>query len=91
MKGGSRSHIENREEKPVEEDDGEANVHSSPPRDDEGRAIEGGDLTPVESYETHWQALINTKQLVDLDIVRSNPAHPWKLGKCGEEVRGQEV
>jgi hypothetical protein len=76
MKGGSRSHIENREEKPVEEDEGEANVCSNPPRDDEGRAIDGGDLTPVEGYETHSQALTNTEQLVDLDIVGSNPAHP---------------
>jgi hypothetical protein len=49
-----RANIEDGDEKPVEENDSErVNVDSTPSCDGEGRAIEGGDLTPFEGYETH--------------------------------------
>jgi hypothetical protein len=67
-----KANIENRDENPVEEYDGEANASSGPRWVEKRGAIDSSDLTPVESYE----AMSNTEQLVDLDIIRSNPAHP---------------
>ena len=82
-----KTNVENREENPVEEDDGEASVCSSPPWADEWRAIEGSNLTPVEGHETHAEAMSNTEQLVDLDIIRSDPAYPRKVGETRKEER----
>jgi hypothetical protein len=70
-----RANIEYRDEKPVEENDGEANVGSCPPWTEKRGAVVG-DLTPVEGYETHIEAMSNTEQLIDLDIIRSDPADP---------------
>jgi hypothetical protein len=55
------AYIENGEKKPVEKNDGEPSIGSGPPWTDEGRAIEGSYLTPVESYETHTQAMSDAK------------------------------
>jgi hypothetical protein len=71
-----KTNVENREENPVEENDGEAGVCSNPPWVDEWRVIEPSNLTPVEGHDTHAEAMNNTEQLVDLDIVWSNPADP---------------
>jgi hypothetical protein len=86
-----RSNAENREENPVEKHDRDTNVGSRPPWIGEGRAIGGSQLTPVEGYETHTEAMSDAKQLVDLDIVRSDPADPRKVGECCEEISGKEV
>ena len=86
-----KTNVENREENPVEENDREAGVCSRPPWVDEWRGIEGSNLTPVEGHETHAEAMSNTEQLVDLDIVRSDPAYPRKVGESREEVRRKEV
>jgi hypothetical protein len=90
-KGEARADVENGEENPVEENDGEAKVGSRPPWDEEGRAFEGDNLTPVKCYDTHSETMSNTEQLVDLDVVRGDPADPGKGGECCEEVRWQEV
>jgi hypothetical protein len=86
-----KTNVENREEKPVEKNDGEASVCSRPPWVDEWRATEGGNLTPVKGHDTHAEAMNNTEQLVDLDIVRSDPADPRKVGESREEVRRKEI
>jgi hypothetical protein len=85
------TNVENREENPVEENDGEASVCSRPPWGDEWRVIKGSNLTPVEGHDTHAEAMSNTEQLVDLDIIRSDPAYPRKVGESREKVRGKEV
>jgi hypothetical protein len=89
-----RADIKDREDNPVEENDGKASVCSRrcrPPWDDEGRASEGGKLTPVKRYDTHTKAMSNTEQLIDLDVVRGDPADPRKGGECCEEIRWKEV
>ena len=86
-----KTNVENREENPVEENDGEASVCSRPPWKEEWRANEGSNLTPVEGHDTHAEAMNNTEQLVDLDIVWSDPADPRKVGEGCEEIRRKEV
>jgi hypothetical protein len=86
-----KTNVENREDNPVEEYDGEASINSSPPWAEEWRGIEGSNLTPIEGYDTHAEAMNNTEQLVDLDIIRSDPAYPRKVGESREKVRGKEV
>jgi hypothetical protein len=86
-----KTNVENREEKPVKENDREAGVCSRPPWAEEWREIVGSNLTPVEGYDTHANAMNNTEQLVDLDVARSDPADPRKERESREEVRGKEV
>ena len=88
--GARRPHVENDGDKPVEKDEWEANVGCDPPRDGKRRyAI--GDLAPVEGEDTHGHALPNPKQLVNLDIVGSNPADPGEARESSEEIGGQEI
>jgi len=48
-------------------------------------------LTPVKGEDTHANAVSDTEQLVDFDIVGSYPADPGKTRESGEEIGGQEV
>ena len=70
------TNIEDRDKEPVEEDDGDANIGSGPPWVNKRGASKGGNHTPVESYEAHAQAVSDSKDLVDLDIVGGDPANP---------------
>ena len=71
------TYVENWDEEPVEKCDAEARVGRSPPRSGKRGAGEG-DLTPVKSENTHGQTMVDSKELVDLGIVRSHPANPRK-------------
>ena len=76
MKEEIRTNIEDRDEEPVEEHDGDANVGSGPPWENKWGFSKAGNYTPVESYEAHTQAVSDSKDLVDLDIVGGDPANP---------------
>ena len=71
-----RTNIEDRNEEPVEEHNSNTNVGSGPPWDNKRGAIKGSNYTPVEGYEAHTQTVSDTENLVDLDIVRGDPADP---------------
>ena len=77
--GRNRTHVKNRDEEPVEEDDGDADVSSRPPWDGKRRTVVG-DLTPVQGDDTHRQAMDNTKHLVDLGVVGRDPTGPREAG-----------
>ena len=70
-------YVENGNEDPVEKRNTKARIGRSPPRDGKRGAGEG-DLTPVESENSHGQTMADPKELVDLDIVWSYPANPRK-------------
>ena len=74
----------------MEKCDGDANIDRSPPRCGE-RGVEHDDLTPIEGENTHGQTILDTKELVDLDIAWSYPANPRKARESGEEIGRQEV
>ena len=76
MKEEMMTNIEDRDEEPVEEHDGDANVGSGPPWVNKWGVIKGGDYTPVKSYVAHTQAVSDSENLVDLDIVGGDPADP---------------
>jgi hypothetical protein len=77
MRKTRRSHIENGNEEPVEECDGDANIGRSPPRDGKRGAVVR-DLAPVEGENTHGKTMCNPEELVDLGIVWGHPANPRK-------------
>jgi hypothetical protein len=70
------AHIENGKKNPEEKHNTEASVGCSPPREGKRGADVGGYLTPVEGEETHTQAMRDTKQVIDLDILGRDPADP---------------
>jgi hypothetical protein len=71
-----RTDIEDWDEEPADEHDSDASIGSGPPRDNKWGTKKGDDYTPVEGYQTHTQAVSDTKNLVDLDIVGGDPADP---------------
>jgi hypothetical protein len=68
--------VENGEEEPVKNHDGDTKVGHSPPRGDKRGDVEGNNLTPVKSKNAHGQTMGDAKELVDYDIMRSYPANP---------------
>ena len=83
-KEGRWSYVENREEDPVEKNNGDFNVGHSPPRGGKSGAPEGSDLTPVKGENAHGQTMGDAKQLVNLGIVGSYPANPREARESGK-------
>jgi hypothetical protein len=84
------SHVENGDNEPVENDDGDADVGCGPPRDGKGRS-DVGDLTPIEGEEAHRHSMVYAKQLVYRRVVGGYPTNPREVGESGEEIGRQEI
>lgn len=55
------------------------------------RTANVGDHTPIKREETHAKTCLITKELVDDDVVWSNPACPVEYRERGEDIPGEPV
>ena len=81
--------IQDGAEDPVEADKASKGMDLCPPRHNEG-ICGPGNLCPVKSEDAHTQAIVDTKELVDDDIIGGDPADPVEVGESGEEIAGKE-
>lgn len=77
-------------QEPEEEDEASRDVRLRPPRRCQ-RRTDIRNLCPVECDERHAHSTRIPKELVDLDVVRRDPAYPGEDGERLEGVAREEV
>lgn len=74
----------------VENDETECDVSNSPPRSSQWRS-NVCNLGPIEGDQRHTQTGDDTEELVDNNVLGSNPANPGEVTEGTEEVAGEDV
>ncbi len=77
-------------EEPEEEDEARCDIRLRPPGRRERRP-NVRDLRPIERDERHAHATLVPEHLVDLDVVRRDPADPREDGECFKEITWKNV
>ena len=77
--------VEDRNKYPVHENETSEEVQLCPPRSYQW-IWTPRDINPVKSQELHPQPSIHSKELVDYDIIRSDPAYQGEHRQRGEKV-----
>lgn len=62
-----------------------------PPRGSKWTNADIGNLSPIEGNETHSETTLVTEQLVDDDVLWSDPAHPGEVAERLEKITWEEV
>ena len=77
--------VEDRNQYPVEENEATEEIHLRPPGSCQ-RICNPRDLSPVKCQNPHPQPSVDPEELIDYDVIRSDPAYPGEHRQCGEQV-----
>lgn len=87
---GSESSSSKHEGLTEEEHEANSNVGDRPPRSSQRRS-DVSDLSPIEGNDRHSETGSIPEELVDDDIVGSNPTYPAEYAKSGEKIPWEKV